>query len=229
MTPSHLADIPMRTLYLALSLGLLAVPAAALLPAASPALAAPQSANPEERQVIATFEKAQTALSRKRGGEVVPLLSRASVDKLEKVRAAARNGATNLDTLDPAEKFAVLGLRRYVSPADLRRMSLGDLADHAMKNGWLGPNVIARSSLGPVRVRGDRASAILMVDNRPALVPADFVREGGAWCIDLTNVFTYGGQMLQGFAAMSGKDEESYIAGLLDKLPARPAMAPAGR
>jgi hypothetical protein len=195
----------------------------------APALAAPESANPEERQVAATFEKARAALAEKRGSAVVPLLSRASIDKLEKVRSTARNSAAPLGTLDPAEKFAVMGLRRYVLPSDLRRMSLGDLANHAMQHGWLGPNIISRSTLGPVRVSGDRASAILLVDNRPAMVPADFVREGGGWRIDLTNVFTYGGQMLQGFAAMSGKDEESFITALLEKLPGKPVLAPSGR
>ncbi|WP_207455333.1 hypothetical protein [Azospirillum sp. SYSU D00513] len=217
-----------RSLFLSLSLALAAVPALAPL-TASPALAAPEAPSPEERQVTATFETARKALAAKRGSAVVPLLSEASVAKLEKVQAAARNPATRIDGLDPGEKFAVMGLRRYVSPAELRRMTLGDLADHAMKNGWLGPNAIARSALGPVRVRGDRASAILLVDNRPAMVPADFVREGGVWRIDLTNVFSYGGQMLQGFAAMSGKTEEAFITGLLERLPGKPAMAPTGK
>jgi len=190
-----------------------------------PAGAAPPPASPEEREVTAVFESARSALAQKRGAAVVPLLSRASLDKLEQVRGVARSGNdAGLAKLEPAEKFAAMGLRRYVSPADLRRMSLGDLADHGMKNGWLGPNVIGSSGLGPVRVRGDRASALLMVDNRPALVPADFVREGGAWKIDLTGVFTFGSQMLKGFAAMSGKSDEAYIEDMLQKLPAKPAM-----
>jgi len=205
----------MRILFLVLYLIVLAVPA----------LAAPPPASPEEREVAAVFESARTALSQKRGAAVVPLLSRASLDKLEAVRTAARSGTdAGITRLEPAEKFAAMGLRRYVSPSDLRRMSLGDLADHGIKQGWLGPNVIGSSGLGPVRVKGDRASAILMVDNRPAMVPADFVREGGKWRIDLANVFTFGSQMLKGFAAMSGKGEDAYIADLLEKLPAKPAM-----
>ncbi|NUB08743.1 hypothetical protein FW320_21495, partial [Azospirillum sp. Vi22] len=194
-------------------------------PPAAPLPAPPPAASPEEREVTAVFESARSALAQKRGAAVVPLLSRASVDKLEQVRGVARSGNdAGLAKLEPAEKFAAMGLRRYVSPADLRRMSLGELADHGMKNGWLGPNVIGSSGLGPVRVRGDRASALLMVDNRPALVPADFVREGGSWKIDLTGVFSFGSQMLKGFAAMSGKSDEAYIEDMLQKLPAKPAM-----
>lgn len=192
-----------------------------------PVLAAPPPASPEEREVAAVFESARTALAEKRGATVVPMLSRASIDKLEAVRDAARNGGdAGLARLEPAEKFAAMGLRRYVGPSELRRMSLGELADHGMRQGWLGPNVIGSSGLGPVRVRGDRASALLLVDNRPALVPADFVREGGRWKIDVTNVFTFGSQMLKGFAAMSGKSDEAYIADLLEKLPTKPAAIP---
>ncbi len=214
--------IPAFVLFLAAA----AVPTiAAVSPA--PVLAAPPPASPEEREVAAVFESARTALAQKRGAAVVPMLSRASVAKLEAVRSAARSGGdSGLTNLEPAEKFAAMGLRRYVSPSDLRRMSLSELADHGIQHGWLDPNVIGSSGLGPVRVKGDRASALLLVDNRPALVPADFVREGGAWKIDVTNVFTFGSQMLKGFAAMSGKSDEAYIADLLEKLPAKPAAMP---
>lgn len=193
-----------------------------LLLFAGPAFAAPPAPTEEERQVAAVFERARTALREGRGAAVLPFLSRESVRKLDTVRAAARAGdGPSLARLEPAEKFAAMGLRKHLSPAELRRMETGDIADHALRKGWLGPNVIAQSSLGPVRVRGDRASALLLVDNKPALLPADFVREGGGWRIDLTSVFTFGSQMLKGFAAMSGKSEEAYIADLLDKLPAR--------
>lgn len=206
----------MRTLFLAAFVVLMTVAAAFAAP--------PPRATAEERDVAAVFESARSALADRRGAEAVPLLSRASVKALEAVRTAARSpGDTAVERLDPAERFAAMGLRRYLNPAELRRMSLGELADHALKQGWLGPNIIGSASLGPVRVRGERASGLLMVDNRPALVPADFVREGGQWRIDLVGVFTFGSQMLKGLAAMSGKDETAYIEDLLAKLPAKPA------
>ncbi len=194
-----------------------------VLIAAATSFAAPPRETPEERAVAATFDAARSALAEKRGSAVISLLTRNSVKSLESVRDAARQpGDAPLQRLEPAERFAAMGLRRYLGPAELRRMSVGDIANHALKAGWLGPNVISRSSLGPVRVKGDRASGLLMVDNRPALVPADFVREGGAWRIDLSSVFSFGSQMLKGFAAMSGKDETAYIDELLDRLPAKP-------
>lgn len=199
-----------------------------VLIAAATSFAAPPRETPEEREVAATFDAARSALAEKRGSAVIPLLTRNSVKSLESVRDAARQpGDAPLQRLEPAERFAAMGLRRYLGPAELRRMSVGDIANHALAAGWLGPNVISRSALGPVRVKGDRASGLLMVDNRPALVPADFVREGGSWRIDLASVFTFGSQMLKGFAAMSGKDETAYIGELLDRLPAKPGATKA--
>ena len=196
-----------------------------LLFTASAFAAPPPRTTEEEREVAAAFDAARAALSEQRGSALVPLLSHGSVRALESVRTAARApGDTAVERLEPAERFAAMGLRRYLGPAELRRMSVGDIADHALKQGWLGPNIIARSALGPVRVKGDHASGLLMVDNRPALVPADFVREGGSWRIDLANVFSFGSQMLKGFAAMSGKDETTYIADLLEKLPGKPGI-----
>ncbi|WP_448190181.1 hypothetical protein [Azospirillum sp. sgz301742] len=198
-----------------------------LLFTAAPAVAAPPPVpTEEEKQVGAVFDTARTALQQGKGSALVPLLSHATVQKLESVRTVARTGdPVAIGRLEPGEKFAAMGLRRHLNPSELRRMNLGDITDHAVKQGWLGPNVIARSALGPVRVKGDRASALLLVDNKPAMVPADFVREGGAWRIDLTSVFTFGGQMLKGFAAMSGKTEDAYISDLLDRLPVGKAAA----
>lgn len=181
--------------------------------------AKPAAPTLDQRRIAETFENARTALAARRGAEVLPLLSRESRRRLEAVHSAARSGdGVAMQRLGPGERFAAQGLRRYVKPADLRRMSLGEVADLAIARGWLGPNIIARSSLARASVAGDRATARLLVDHRPALVPADFVREGGQWRIDLTTVFTYGGQMLSGMAIMAGKTEAVYIDELLDRL-----------
>lgn len=203
---------------------------ALLLAAASPAWAqtapppAPQAPAPsaEERAVADVFAKAQAALAQRHGAAAVGLLSTGSVARLNAIREAARSGdSVRLGRLEPAERFAALGLRRNLSSGELRRMDLGGLADHALEKGWLGPNVIRQAALGPVRVRGDRATALLLVNNRPAIVQADFLREPAGWRIDLTNVLMVGNQFLKGFAAMNNKSEDAYIEELLKKLPVR--------
>jgi hypothetical protein len=185
-------------------------------------LGAPPPAWPvdDERAVTQVFETARTALAEKRGAVAIQLLTHTSLDRLESLRRAAHNGdAASLRGLGPSERFAVQGLRRYVPAGDLRTMKVSDLANQALRQGWLGPNVIARSRLGPIRVKGDQATALLMVDNRPSLVQADFVREGGAWRIDLANLFFLGDAMLSSMSVLSGKSEDDYIADLLNRLP----------
>lgn len=203
---------------------------ALLLAAGTPAWAqttsppAPQAPAPsaDERAVADVFAKAQAALTQRRGSTAVGLLSTGSVARLNAIREAARSGdSVRLGRLEPAERFAALGLRRNLSSSELRRMDLGGLADHALEKGWLGPNLIRQAALGPVRVRGDRATALLLVNNRPAIVQADFLREPAGWRIDLTNTLMIGNQFLKGFAAMNNKSEDAYIDELLKKLPVR--------
>lgn len=213
----------MRALPLALLL-------AAAMPMANPAWAqttsppAPSAPAPsaDERAVAEVFAKAQSALAQRRGATAVGLLSSGSVARLNAIREAARSGdGIRLGKLEPAERFAALGLRRNLSSTELRRLDLGGLADHALEKDWLGPNVIRQAALGPIRVRGDRATALLMVNNRPAIVQADFLREPAGWRIDLTNTLMIGNQFLKGFAAMNNKSEDAYIEELLNKIPVK--------
>lgn len=181
---------------------------------------APVPTGEDERAVSAAFDAVRTALLRGRGRTAVDLLSHDSVRALEAIREAARTGGeARLQRLPPAERFAALGLRRYLSPSDIRRKSLGELADHALKERWLKPDTVRDAALGPIRVKGDRATALLLVNHRPALIQADFVREGGVWRFDLANVLHVGNQFLRGFAAVGGKSEDAFIQDLLTKLP----------
>lgn len=187
-----------------------------------PALAAPRA--PEEAPVVAVFERARGALGAGEGAAVLGMLSKGSVSKLDTIRSAARAGdGPSLQRLDSAGRFAALGLRRFLTPAELRRMKTADIADLALKKGWLGPNVISQAGLGPVRVRGDRANALVLVDGKPSLVQADFVREGGQWRIDLTQLFNTSSAMIDGFAAIAGKSERQFIDETLEKLAKKAA------
>lgn len=194
-----------------------------LLLVSFPALAAAPRA-PEEAPVVATFERARGALGEGKGATVLGMLTKGSVAKLEAVRTAAHAGdGPSLDRLDSAGRFAALGLRRFLSPAELRRMKTADIADVALKKGWLGPNIISQAALGPVRVKGDRANAVILVDGKPSLVQADFVRESGQWRIDLTQLFNTSSAMLSSFAAIAGKDERQFTDELLEKLAKKAA------
>lgn len=168
---------------------------------------------------MSAFEHARGSLAAGQGAAVLGMLTKGSAARLDAIRTAARAGdGPSLERLDPAGRFAVLGLRRFLSPAELRNMKTADIANLALKKGWLGPNIISQTELGSVRVKGERANAIVLVDSKPSLVQADFVREGGGWRIDLTQIFNTGSALLSSFAAMAGKDERQFTDDLIDKL-----------
>lgn len=195
-----------------------------LLMVASPALAAAgDPADRDRRAVMAAFADAQAVLAAGKGTSAVPMLSRSTRDRLEIIRAEAVAGDPRGNAaLGPTDKFAALGLRLHLTPSQLRRMSISDLANQALARRWLGPNVIRGSRIDSVRLDGDRATARLLVNDAPAPLPVEFRREGGTWKIDLTNVAAAGDQMLRLAAITSKRSENETIATILENLSGRP-------
>lgn len=177
----------------------------------------------ERQGVIATFGKAQSLLAAGNGAGALALLSRPTLARVETIHTTALSSdKRKVAALGPSERFAAVGLRHFLTSTQLRRMSVPDLANHALSNGWLGPNIIAQSSLGNVTVNGDRAVATVLVKNKPTLVPAEFVRENGAWRIDLVKTLTLSDGLLRTFATLNGQTEDGAIASLLERLSGRP-------
>lgn len=202
------------------------IPAGAV--AAAPTEAPAGVPSPADTGAIgAVFDAAQRAVQKRDGAAVVALLSRASTARLEAVRTAAHSGTSApLDRLPPAERLAALSLRRSLSPAEIRRGSLGEFAGRAFAKGPVDAGLARRAKLGPVRVAGDRATALLLVDGRPSMVQADFVREAAGWRIDLTPALSVANTLLRTVAALNGKSEAAVVDEMLAKVPAR--TAPAG-
>ncbi|HYD32294.1 MAG TPA: hypothetical protein VEB64_15740 [Azospirillaceae bacterium] len=190
-------------------------------PSALPVEAAGAGAASGDRKAVeATFTKTQAALAAGKGATALTHLSRTTLDRLEMVRAEAAKGEPKKNNvgLTPSERFAILGLRRQMPPARLARMNLGELATHALKEGWLGPNIIRQSRIDAVTVNGDQAEARLLVNGRPQLLPAFFVREGKGWKIDLTNAFDLGDQMIRLAAFSQRQSEEQAVERILEGL-----------
>lgn len=179
-----------------------------------------QSTPDPDRDAVATvFRTAQEALTRGDGAGALALLSRTSRTRLEALHRTAMSGsAKDVAGLTPSEKFVVLGLRRHIDPQRLRGMSLERLADHALAQGWLGPRIIGSSTLGPVDIAEDRAVATVLVDGRPLLIPADFVRDPEGWRFDVTRLMQLSDGLISASAMAARQSEEGMIEGLLDRL-----------
>jgi hypothetical protein len=184
------------------------------LPDGAPASAQVAAAQ-DAAAVSETFIAARQALLAKDGRGVLDLLSRDSLARVERTRKAALNGDVN--DLAPSEKFGALGLQRFLKPADLRRMTPAQIVEFGLQNNWLGPNVITQAGMEKVSVRGDRASGTLVVNQRPVMVPADFVREGGDWRVDLTRAMDLTDAIVRGTAMATKRSEDAVVREILDR------------
>jgi len=189
------------------------------LPGGVPASAQVHSAQVAATQDVAavseTFIAARQALLAKDGRSVLELLSSDSLARVERTRKAALNG--DINGLAPSEKFGALGLQRFLKPADLKRMTPAQIVEFGLQNNWLGPNIITQAGMEKVSVRGDRASGTLVVNQRPVMVPADFVREGGDWRVDLTRAMDLTDAIVRGTAMATKRSEDAVVREILDR------------
>ena len=193
----------------------------ALLSAAMPAFADPLAGTLDQRarqQVGTLFGTARAALAAGDARTLLAQLSRRSLMSLEAVRNAARMGeAAPLTGLGPSEKLGVLGLRRHFSAADLRRLRTADLVGRLLAGRWLKPATVRGTQLGDITLTGSQASAPLLINDRPSLANAHFVREGGQWRLDLARTAATADSMLRLLIQFSGQSEDAYLGHLLDR------------
>lgn len=186
------------------------------------AVAAPVA--PEEAAIRKLFDSLRAAAAKGDGKGLTAGLSTHTLARLEAVRASARHlggGAAATRGLSPAERLAAGGLRRVATPADLNRKGLDDLATAALARHKNLRRDLDKAALGPLRVAGDRASAPLLAEGQPTLFSADFVRDSGAWKLDLGPSLKRGDLLLAGMAAMKGVSEDVLIETILSTVESR--------
>ena len=173
------------------------------------------------QQIQTLFADARSRVTAGDGAGVLSLVSRATLARVEAVHTASRVVTTPLAGLGPSEKLAARTLRRFVPAAQLRRQPLSELVSKALTQHWLDSAMVDNTELGIIAVNGTHASAPVLVRGRPALVRAEFVRDGGRWRIDLTPTLTATDGLLRMFAGLSGQSEDEYIEKLVGRLRPR--------
>lgn len=189
-------------------------------PANAPASVPP---TPEEAAIRKLFDGLRVAAAKGDGRALLSGFSGRSLSRLTAVRDAARrlSGAAAAKGLSPAERLAAGGLRRIATPADLNRQELDDMATAALTRRRDLRRDIERMDLGPLRVAGDQASAPLLADGLGTLFSADFVRDAGAWKLDIGPSIKRGDMILTGMAAMKGVSEDALIEAILAQVESR--------
>ena len=217
-----------RRAALRLTAGLIAAAwTGAIRASAAPANAAPANAAPpnmDEAAIRKLFDGMRAAAARGDGKGLLAGLSGPSLARLEAVRASARRlggGGGAAKGLSPAERLAAGGLRRIAAPADLNRKGLDEMASAALARRKGLRRDLDRMQVGPLRVDGERASAPLLADGQATLFTADFVRDSGAWKLDLRPNVKRGDLILAGMAAVKGVSEDALIDAILAQVESR--------
>jgi len=193
-------DPPSRLLRLAL--------AALLLVAA----AAPPAATLARR----SFDAFKRALAERDGDAAVALLSAPSLAEWERDRRLALHGSPDeVRALSPGPRLAVLALRHAQPVFLLRDGTPAELAAAAVRSGLADRGALELLEIRDITARGDRASGQILASGLPSGMRAGFLRERGAWKLDLPASLDAAGRLVTETARATGNSEDAVIANLI--------------
>jgi hypothetical protein len=143
-------------------------------------------------------------------------LSASSLSEWQYDRDLALHGTRDaVAAQSPGRRLVVFALRHHAPKFLARSGSPLELVGYAIEAGMADRKSVAAIELGDVVVKGDRASGQLFASGLPSGFRAGFVREDGAWKLDLPATIDAAGRVVTRAAKASDASEDSIIAGLL--------------
>jgi hypothetical protein len=180
--------------------------------AETPAQAAPS----DVAQVRQTFVRFVAALVARDADAGQRELSMASFPEWQRDRDLALHATrAELAEQPPGRRLVVMALRHHEPKFLTREGSSRELVGYALGSGIADRESLGMIELGDVAVKNDRASGQLFASGLPSGFRAGFVREGGAWKLDLPATSDAAGRVVARGAKSADASEDSVIAGLL--------------
>ena len=180
-------------------------------------LETPAQARPSDAaQVRQSFARLAAALAARDAGAGLHVLSIASLLEWQRDRELALHGArAEVAAQSPGRRLVVMALRHHAPKFLSRDGSPRELVGYALGAGMASRDLLAMIELGDVAVKGERAGGQLFASGLPSGFRADFVREDGAWKLDLGATIDAAGRVVTRAAKAADASEDSVIAGLL--------------
>ena len=180
-------------------------------------LETPAQARPSDAaQVRQSFARLAAALAARDADAGLHVLSIASLLEWQRDRELALHGArAEVAAQSPGRRLVVMALRHHAPKFLSRDGSPRELAGYALGAGMASRDLLAMIELGDVAVKGERAGGQLFASGLPSGFRADFVREDGAWKLDLGATIDAAGRVVTRAAKAADASEDSVIAGLL--------------
>jgi hypothetical protein len=163
-----------------------------------------------------SFDAFKRALAERDGEAAVALLSTPSLAEWERERHVALHGSPDeVHALAPGPRLAVLALRHAQPVFLLRDGTPPELAAAAVRSGLADREALELIEISDIAARGDQASGQLTASGLPSGVRAGFVRERGAWKLDLPASLDAAGRMVAQTARATGSSEDAVIVNLI--------------
>jgi len=180
-------------------------------------LETPAQARPSDAaQVRQSFARLAAALAARDADAGLHVLSIASLLEWQRDRELALHGArAEVAAQSPGRRLVVMALRHHAPKFLSRDGSPRELVGYALGAGMASRDLLAMIELGDVAVKGERAGGQLFASGLPSGFRADFVREDGAWKLDLGASIDAAGRVVTRAAKAADASEDSVIAGLL--------------
>ena len=105
-------------------------------------------------------------------------------------------------------------------PADLRaNLSLGALVQRIADRNLFNPRDVREIDLGRVSITGDRASAEVYYQGTLTALRLPFIKENGAWKIDVMALLPYAEVLMRVDRAIKNESQSEQVDQLVSKLP----------
>ncbi len=105
-------------------------------------------------------------------------------------------------------------------PADLRpNLTLATLVRRVMEKNLFNPRDVRQLDLGQISVEGDHAFAEVYYQGTLTALRLPFLKENGAWKIDVLGLLPYAEVLMRVDRAVKGETEKQQVDQLVSKLP----------
>jgi hypothetical protein len=177
----------------------------------------------EQARVKRAFESWKTAMVNQQTDQAMAYIPRHVDDYLTALNSGAVNSTPPANAAPSQSPGVDLLLRTALAkkvPADLRsKLTLAALVQRITDRHLFNPHEVQEVTLGRVTINGDRASAEVYYQGTLTALLLPFVKDDGAWKIDVMAILPYAEVLMRVDRAIKGETESEQVDQLVSKLP----------
>jgi hypothetical protein len=176
-----------------------------------------ESADQAASDVQAAWDEFKSASLSNKGRAAANRVTSATHDYYAEIRDLALTATREqVQRMSIAKQVTVLGMRVRIDPEQLKNMSGRDLFIHAVDHGWIGKTSATDEGITGIVVTGDHARAEATNAGEPVGVYLHFIKEDGAWRLDMMQLMKVANAAFDAMQAQSGLNEEEFVTRVIE-------------